>query len=94
MLKGIKEGHVVLQENGRPLNIVPTTRFYCYGLCDFTTKIRDYAKNEDFFELWGEFGYFKYHSQYQASIYLINFDKIVLDAQKRHHAFFEKLGIK
>jgi len=94
MLKGIKDGSVVIQKNGRPLNISPMTRFYCYGLCDFTTKIRDYAKDEDFFELCGEFGFFKYHSQYKASIYLINFDKIVSDAQKRHHAFFEKLGIK
>lgn len=33
-------------------------------------------------------------SQHKASIFLINFDKIVADAKKRHYAFFEKLGVK
>ncbi|MFA7231555.1 MAG: hypothetical protein WC071_09825, partial [Victivallaceae bacterium] len=79
---------------GRPLKVSETTRFYCYGICDFTNKVEKFADDGDYVKLNGELGYFNYHRTHKASIYLINFDKIVIDAKKRHHAFFEKLGIK
>ena len=61
---------------------------------DFTKKVKEFAADSDYIELNGELGYFNYHSQHKASIFLINFDKIVADAKKRHYAFFEKLGVK
>ena len=94
MLKGIQGGSVLLQKNGRPININKTTRYYCYGLCDFTKKVHDFARESDYIELSGNLGYYNYHKHFSASIYLINYDMIVSDAQKRHYAFFNKLGLK
>lgn len=94
MLDEIKAGKIVQQATGRPLEVSETTRFYCYGICDFSDKVKKFATNADYVKLNGELGYFYYHKTLGASIYLIDFDKIVTDAKKRHHAFFEKLGIK
>jgi hypothetical protein len=94
MLEQILGNTIHLENSGRPLRVDPhSTRFYCYGLCDFTDKIHLYAKREQYLRLNGELGYFNYHKEYNASLYLIDFEKIVGDAQKRHYAFFEKLGI-
>ncbi len=83
----------VLLPNGRELYTNQSTRFYCYAICDITPAIREYAENSDYAVLNGERGFFKYNRTLNASTYVIDFDKIVVDAKRRHKAFFEKLGI-
>ena len=70
------------------------TRYYCYAICDITDAIRVYAENNgNYAQLKGELGYYMYNRTLNAHTEILHFDKIVVDVQRRHKAFFEKLGI-
>ncbi len=91
-VKQIKGSKVTLP-NGRPLHVNDTTRFYCYAICDITDQIHEFAENHDFARLKGELGYYTYNRTHNAHLEIISFDKLVVDAEQRHKAFFHKLGI-
>lgn len=38
-------------------------------------------------------GFFGYNNHYSAYIEVISFDKLLLEAEQRNKAFFEKLGL-
>jgi len=83
----------VKMPNGRTLKVDDTTRFYCYIICDLTTKIKEFADDDDYAKLKGELGYYKYHRNLNIHIEIIAFDKLLADVKQRHKAFFEKLGV-
>ena len=88
----IRNNKVKLQ-NGRPLEVNGTTRFYCYVVCDITDEIKKFADYGNFATLKGERGYYLYNQKLNTHIEIIAFDKIIIDVKQRHKAFFEKLGI-
>jgi len=88
----IRNNKVKLQ-NGRPLEVNGTTRFYCYVVCDITDEIIKFADYGNFATLKGERGYYLYNQKLNTHIEIIAFDKIIIDVKQRHKAFFEKLGI-
>ncbi|NQE05822.1 hypothetical protein C5S32_08120 [ANME-1 cluster archaeon GoMg1] len=88
----IRDNKVKLQ-NGRPLEVNETTRFYCYVVCDITDEIKKFAEDGNFATLKGERGYYLYNQKLNTHIEIIAFDKIIIDVKQRHKAFFEKLGI-
>lgn len=93
-LREIKENKKVRLPNGRDLNVGETTRYYCYAICDITPAIHVYAENNgNYARLKGELGYYMYNRALNAHTEILHFDKIVIDAKRRHKAFFEKLGI-
>ena len=93
-LREIKENKKVRLPNGRDLNVRDTTRYYCYAICDITPAIHVYAENNgNYARLKGELGYYMYNRTLNAHTEILHFDKIVIDAKRRHKAFFEKLGI-
>ena len=93
-LREIKENKKVRLPNGRDLNVGETTRYYCYAICDITRAIHEYAENNgNYARLKGELGYYMYNRALNAHTEILHFDKIVVDAKRRHKAFFEKLGI-
>ena len=93
-LREIKANKKVRLPNGRDLNVAETTRYYCYAICDITPAIDVYAENDgNYARLKGELGYYKYNRALNAHTEILHFDKIVVDAKRRHKAFFEKLGI-
>ncbi|MFZ4083250.1 MAG: hypothetical protein ACOYKN_18625 [Pirellula sp.] len=93
-LREIKESKKVRLPNGRDLNVGETTRYYCYAICDITSAIHEYAENNgNYARLKGELGYYMYNRALNAHTEILHFDKIVVDAKRRHKAFFEKLGI-
>lgn len=95
MLRQIRENKHVLVDHGRPIHISQSdTQFLCYAICDFTKPILEWAEENDYAKMHGEFAYYYYNRNLNASMFLINLDKIALDAQKRNFAFFEKLGVK
>ena len=54
----------------------------------------EYAENNgNYARLKGELGYYMYNRTLNAHTEILHFDKIVVDAKRRHKAFFEKLGI-
>jgi len=91
-VRSIRDNKVKLQ-NGRPLEVNETTRFYCYVVCDITDKIKKFADNGNFATLKGERGHYLYNQKLNTHIEIIAFDKIISDVKQRHKAFFEKLGI-
>lgn len=95
MLRQIRESKHVLVDHGRPIHISQDdTQFLCYAICDFTNPIREWAKENDYAKIHGQFAYYYYNRNLNASIYLVNLDQIAIDARKRNFAFFDKLGIK
>lgn len=93
-LREIKGAKKVRLPKGRDLNVSDTTRYYCYAICDITPAVDLYAENDgNYARLKGELGYYKYNRALNAHTEILHFDKIVVDAKRRHKAFFEKLGI-
>lgn len=88
----IRDNKVKLQ-NGRPLEVNGTTRFYCYVVCDITEDMKRFAEDGNFAALNGERGYYLYNQKLNTHIEIIAFDKIIIDVKQRHKAFFEKLGV-
>lgn len=93
MISQIRKKDLLFNKKGRPLRTDDSTRYYGYALCDFTSDICEWATTDDYHLLPGDLGYFKYNSNLRASIYIINYDRIVTDVKQRNYAFFEKLGI-
>jgi hypothetical protein len=91
-VRKVKDGHVKFP-NGRDLIVNDTTRFYCYAICDLTSKVVEYAENNNYAQLQGEFGYYQFNRILNAHTEIVAFDKIILDAKQRHKIFFQKLGI-
>lgn len=98
MLRYVREirssGKITLP-NGRELRVTNETRCYCYAICDLTEPIKEYAESQGHSRLKGELGYYWYNpnGSYNCHVEVIGFDKLVLDAKRRHKAFFAKLGI-
>jgi hypothetical protein len=67
--------------------------FYCYILCDITPKLVRWAHQSELQETPDNLGFFGYKRPYNAYCEVISYPKLVSDAEKRHLAFFEKLGL-
>jgi len=95
LIRNLKKvrGQKIKLPNGRDLNVSKETRYYCYAICDMTNKIHEFAEIQDYAVLIGELGYYKYHQRLNAHVEIIAYDKLLVDVQQRHKAFFEKLGI-
>jgi hypothetical protein len=92
-LRTIKGAKPVRLPTGRDLHVNATTRFYCYAICDLTPAIQEYAENNNYAKLVSELGYYTYNRNHNAHTELLHYDKLVIDAKRRHKAFFAKLGI-
>jgi hypothetical protein len=82
-------------ENGQKIKGDEGTRFYCYIVCDLDNDvIEELVKFRDFTPLFdGSDGYFRYVPPLRAYIELIPFERILSDAERKHRAFFERLGV-
>lgn len=92
-LRQIRDSKSVKLPNGRELHVSTETRFYCYAICDMTVAVKEFAENGSYAKLANEFGYYTYNRNLNAHTEILDFDKIVIDATRRHKAFFQKLGI-
>lgn len=66
-------------------------RFYCYILCDLTPNLQLFAKVHDFHPTPDNMGYFAYLKNYNASIEIISYNKMVQDSKMRNKILFDKL---
>jgi hypothetical protein len=69
------------------------TKFYCYAVCDITDEVKTAIRSYDMRELKNNMGYYCYNDSHNAYVEILNFDKLILDAKRRHKIFFEKLGL-
>lgn len=82
-----------IKTHGRGILVDPATRYYCYAICDRNTPINEYIENHPFSTMKDNLGYYMYNPNLNAYIELLLYDKIIIDVNKRHKIFFEKLGI-
>lgn len=86
-------GHKINMGNGRPFKIEENTAFHCYYVCDINEDVRTYAKRGQFSKLPDDLGFYNYNSDLKVHIQIIDYNKLVSDAEKRNYAFFEHLGV-
>jgi hypothetical protein len=80
-------------KNGRPIPVKPTTPILGYIVADPTPNLKKWLVEKDFHELPDDGGWSNYHKQYGAYVEVMTFRKLLLDAEKRNLAFFNRLGL-
>lgn len=83
----------MVDKNGRPVNLSPTTPFYCYIVCDLTPRLKEQARHYGLRLTPDADGYFGYNENVGTYIEIISFNKLVRDAKKRNRILFEKLNL-
>lgn len=78
-------------KNGGIIDGCDKIRFYCYILCDLTNNLKLFAKGRDFHPTPDNMGYFTYLKNYNASIEIISYNKMVQDSKMRNKILFDKL---
>jgi hypothetical protein len=81
--------------SGQKIKASESTRFYCYIVCDTDDpKVQRFLSVAQFEPLFdGEEGYFLYHRGFRAYAEVRPFTRILVDAERNHRAFFERLGL-
>ena len=81
------------REDGRTIEGLENTPFYCYAIGTLTQQLRELAEHEDFTRTPDGRGFFRFHARYNAYIEILSYDKVLRDAKKRNRAFIERLGL-
>lgn len=84
----------IQRENGRDINVSPSTKYNCFAICDIKEPVRRDAVAHKLIDFKNNLGYYGFNEYYNAFIEVLAYDQIVSDVIKRHQTFFEKLGIK
>lgn len=89
----IQEG--LYAEGGQKIKATAETRFYCYIVCDLDNPTIAAMRREHQFRpiFSGTDGYFLYNDELRAYAELVPFEKVLRDAERKHRAFFERLGL-
>ena len=88
----IRSGNALTKDR-RPIAIPSSTPFYCYIVCDLTKKLRDQAKFHGLRTTPDGYGFFGYNDEIGAYIEIIDFSKLLQDANKRNRILFDKLNL-
>jgi len=80
--------------NGRPVSVandhIPAT---VYAVCDLTDSLRTSMKDLDADVTPDNQGYYGFHRGYRVFYEVIDYNKLLRDAEKRNKIFFDKLNI-
>lgn len=80
--------------NGRPIAVaspnIPTT---CYVVCDLTPRLKQVLKERDATMLPDGQGFYGYSRNYNAYYEVLDYGKVLRDAQRRNGALFDKLKL-
>jgi hypothetical protein len=80
--------------NGRPVSVanehIPAT---VYAVCDVTDTLRTAMKDLDADVTPDNQGYYGFHRGYRVFYEVIDYNKLIRDAEKRNKIFFDKLNI-
>jgi hypothetical protein len=83
-----------LDANGRPIAVaspnIPTT---CYVVCDLTPKLKQVLKERDATMLPDGQGFYGYSRNYNTYYEVLDYGKVLRDAQRRNGALFDKLKL-
>ena len=72
-----------------------STRFYCFIVCDLDNRTITRMKREyQFVPVFdGIDGHVLYNAELKAYVELVPFERMLRDAERKHRAFFERLGL-
>ena len=92
-LRRLREGACTV--DGRPIPNAEKIPGFVYVLADLTNSMKDCCKFHQLQMTADGMGYFGYHrdESYNAYIRVISFDGLVMSANERNRAFFDKLGM-
>lgn len=83
-----------LDANGRPIAVaapdIPTT---CYVVCDLTPKLHKVLKDRDATIMPDGQGFYGYSRNYKAYYEVLDYGKVLRDAQRRNATLFDKLKL-
>ena len=83
-----------LDANGRPIAVasadIPTT---CYVVCDLTPRMHKVLKDRDATPMPDGQGFYGYSRNYKAYYEVLDYGKVLRDAQRRNAALFDKLKL-
>lgn len=77
-------------DDGRSFSVVEGGLIYCHIICDFTPKLRDILRKDDFEQVGNEDWYVRFHKSYTAMIEVKSFNFILETAIKRNQILFDK----
>jgi hypothetical protein len=81
-----------LDPKGRPVG-GENVPIYAYVICDFNEKIRTYCEYKSFTPTPDLMGYVGMNQKLNVFVEVLTYDKVLIDARKRNHAFFKHLSI-
>lgn len=92
LVRKIREGQFVIR--GRPVvtanDRIPAT---VYAVCDLRPSLRTVLREMDAFATPDKMGYYGFHRNNAIYFEVIDYTKLLKDAEKRNKIFFEKLNI-
>lgn len=82
-------------EGGGKLKTSNNTRFYCFIVCDLDSRTITRMRREyGFIPVFdGIDGHILYNPELKAYVELVPFERMLRDAERKHRAFFERLGL-
>jgi hypothetical protein len=93
LVEAIKAG-TFKDERGRPISIsnqeIPA---FCYVVCDLTFSLKKVLDHMDAYITPDNQGYYGFHRNYGIYWEVMDYNKLLRDAQKRNRIFFDKLNL-
>ncbi len=82
------------KQAGEALPVHSNAQFFCYIVCDLVPTLEAQLKQLAIFSKVSDgLGYHGHHSDYNAYIEIISYEKILQDSRMRNAVFFNKLGL-
>jgi hypothetical protein len=92
LIDDIRSGTFMMK--GRPISVandrIPATS---YSICDLTPSLRQALKDMDAYVTPDNQGYYGFHRGYAVYYEIMDYNKLLRDAQKRNRVFFDKLNV-
>lgn len=76
------------------IDIEPGALTTVYILADWTADFRSYLQREDFREMPGDVGRYRYRSTENIMFVAMSFTRLLEGARRRNRIFFKRLGIE
>lgn len=92
-LQIIRQGNATTKDK-RSFSVIDGGLIYCHVICDFTNKLRELLKHDEFNQVGNEDWYIHYHQTYHAFIEVKSFEFVLETATESNQILFEKLGLK
>lgn len=84
----------IVDDEGRPIKTHAASRIYCYLICDLVAdQIVQHAKMNRLTPTPDGEAYYGYHPEFEASMEVIDYNRLVKDAVKRNRILFTHLGV-